>query len=344
MQTTRFATLSLAAATLLVAGLAVAPAAAQSTSEPLLSGPSVDTTDAEKSLVRRGFDGEMERLGQQPEIAAVEMLELSESERLVVDLVLGERAALIDGIVRANRSTIQEMGQSRKARDREGVREAMQKLQPALQPALDQGSLTDLISAALPDAKQTEFTTLLSDYNTAVRENRRAQAAERVGAGEDGEQRRGGGRGARRGGGMDAMGGPADFEAAPQFELELGDDGDAAADAPRRGRRGGERSGARGDAMRSLMQEIQASYGRLVAQSKDRQAELNDLLTSLDLSADQQAAIEATIAEVRESRGQNTETGEPSRQERVKLMRAIAQHLTAEQREVFRAEMRSRRN
>jgi len=313
----------------LIAGLATGAAFAQSTATepPLLSGPKVETDPSDESLVRRGFDGQMERTREQPELAALDLLGLSDEERAAVDKVLAKRAALVDGVVQANMETVSQLGQARRAQDREGVREATQALRIALEPVIEQGPLTEVVAAALPSDDRERFLSLIAEHHEATIEARRG----------DNPQRRGGRRG------LDAMeapgmGGPEGPGMDAPFELEVEPaEGDVVGAAPQR-RRGGEMN--RFGAMQSYMAEVRASYSRLVEDRQGKKDELDELLSSLDLTAEQQQAIEVTIREYRSNR---TGEGEPSRNERMKLMRAIAEDLTPEQRRALRDEFRKRR-
>ncbi|MFN7315176.1 MAG: hypothetical protein ACK5VN_05840, partial [Phycisphaerae bacterium] len=54
-----------------------------------LAGPKIAAKDAEKrTIVRRDFQGKLERLDERPEIAAVRMLPLDEATRAAVDTII----------------------------------------------------------------------------------------------------------------------------------------------------------------------------------------------------------------------------------------------------------------
>ena len=325
----------------IVAGLAGA-AIGQTDPKPLLSGPSVEPTSAPDTLVRRGFDGEMERVRGMPEVEAIELLELNAADRAAVDAVLDARAATIDAIVRTHMTTVNNLVNARRAGDRESMREAMQTLRPALEPVLAEGPLVDQLAAAMPEASRTRYREVVAEYHHAARAAaRERRLEERGGDAMDAPRRRPG-----RGAGPDGDGG--DWMEGPLGGLG----GDAAPgererrelDRPRRNADRAERGPRnRGAAMRGLMMEVGQSYARLIEDAQAQKGELDDLLGRLDLSAEQRQAIEAKLREAREARLAAGEGMQPDRQGRRQVMRAIAEELDAEQRRAFRGLLRERR-
>jgi len=347
--TTLFRTAALAAA----CGLAVTAAAqtAGAPAEPLLSGPAVESTENTPSLVRRGFDGAMERQRIQPETAALELLELNDAEGSAVDAVLTQRRALIDGIVRTNLTDVQRFFEAHKARDRGAMRAAMGDLRVALQPAIDEGPLFDLVAAALPASERDAYRAIVGEYHAAARDARRAEMAERAGRGDGPRRRRG--RDAPPGmGGPDAFDSdappPGDWMDGPLAGLGLDDappphDVDTLDRPARRGDRAPGPGGRELAAMRGLMHEVGMSYAGMVTDAQAQGDAFQDMLARLDLTDEQRASIESIMRTARESRLAAGDGLEPTREERRAITRAIAQELTLEQRRAFRELMREQR-
>jgi hypothetical protein len=349
---TRTRPIAAALALALVAGAALGQSDA---GEPLLRGPDVDGTLDTSTLVSRGFDGEMERLREQPEIAALRLIELDARTDAAVQAKLEARAATIDRIVRDNRETLSVFFQARKAKDRDGAREPMMVMREALRPVLEQGTLADLVAAELPESERERYTGLVHEYYRTAAEERRAQAGERrrgappeMMGGPDGA-----GRGPGPRGGPDATDDmTGDWIDGPLGDLgregPLGEPGEArrggpparAGDDARRDERPGGRRGRQHTiAMQSVMMEVQQSYVRLITEMKDRKDEFDGMLAELGLTPEQQGAIEGIIAQARAERSGD----EVTRDERRAMMMRIAQELTPEQRRAFREQLRGRR-
>ncbi|GAB4547081.1 MAG: hypothetical protein Tsb0013_06560 [Phycisphaerales bacterium] len=154
------------------------------TDDDVLSGPSVTDTqrDAPPTIVRRAFDGTLERPEGLPELAALDALELGEAARGAVDDALAERNALIDSILAEHLDLFGRMIQAFQARggvgngamDRDGRREMMQlfrEVGPVVGPVVERGSLRDEIAGALVGEARDHFVRMLEEYDEAVRED-----------------------------------------------------------------------------------------------------------------------------------------------------------------------------
>ncbi len=344
--------LVIAAALTASAGMALAVQPDAGNERPLLSGPRVETTQDADTLVRRGFDGEMERLPDLPEIAAIRLLELDDAARARVDAVLSDRAAKVDAIVKAHLPAVQSLAEARRSGDRASMREPMREIREALRPLAEEGALADIVAAGLPDSAQARYRELVAEYHEAtLRARLEARGME------PGQGRRGGAGGAGGAGAggpgmigpLDDLGmeGPGDDEESvdrPQRRRtgagQGAQDGTGEGQRDRQGRGGAEgRSGQRAVAMQSMLIEVQQSYMRIVGDLQAQKDEFDGVLDQLDLTPEQRGKIEGIIAEARSKR----EVGAPPDQaQRRAMMRAIAQELSPEQRRALREAMGGR--
>ena len=264
-----------AALTIALAGLACAQDATND--EDVLGGPSVtsgETGDA-PTIVRRSFDGTLERPEGMPEVAALEALTLDEASRKAVDDALAERHAMIDGILAENLDLFSRVIQAFQARggvgrgqiDREGRREMMElfrEVRPVVMPVVERGSLREEIALALDGDAKTHFEHMLDEFDEAVR--------------------------ADRGGGM-GMDGPRERPQRERGERgERGPQGERPERGPREGR--GEGRGGEMRAVLGVVREFGSSYERVIGQ---RVEDYNQMLDSLDVSSETRAKIEAAF-------------------------------------------------
>ncbi|MEM1423094.1 MAG: hypothetical protein AAGH64_03725 [Planctomycetota bacterium] len=201
------------ALTIALAGYACAQDATPDDSD-VLSGPSV-TSDADEkpTIVRRAFDGTLERPEGLPEIAALDALGLEGEARQRVDDALTERNAMIDGILAEHLDLFARMIQAFQARGSGGVsargqadsdvrREMaglLREVRPVVAPVVERGTLRAEIAGALDEDQRAVFEGMLDEYDAAVRAG--ADGMESMGGR---ERRRGGG--TRAGGMRDLMG------------------------------------------------------------------------------------------------------------------------------------------
>ncbi|MEM9083581.1 MAG: hypothetical protein AAGB34_08300 [Planctomycetota bacterium] len=170
---------------LLVLSLLAAPAIAEN--DPgILTGPPVEDTSTTESsdqmqrqtIVHRNFDGSLERIKGSPELAAIDQLHLSDEERLDVDNVLNERAAIIDSMVLENFNTLDDLRKLRNsetsARERMDVYKAFAE---TFRPLIDRGTMRDEVASVLSEDQREAFTGMLDEYHEAVRKD---QAEQRI--------------------------------------------------------------------------------------------------------------------------------------------------------------------
>lgn len=106
---------------LLVAFLLPPPAAAP---PDLLSGPAVAAEAAPPTLVRRDFEGRLEPLEEEPELAAIRLLAIDAARLARVEAIVVDRQREFDRIALAHYATIAEIGSLRAAPPRGAAREA----------------------------------------------------------------------------------------------------------------------------------------------------------------------------------------------------------------------------
>jgi hypothetical protein len=310
---------------------------------PLLTGPQVERTRDPDSLVHRGFDGEMERLPEMAEVAALRLLDLDEAARARVDRVLSERAAKVDAIVKQHLPAVQSLGEARRAGDRASMREPMREIREALKPLAEEGPLVEVVAGALPEGARAKYRELVAEYHAeALRERMTRRGGPGMGGpgGAGGPPEMGG-----PGGPLDELGmeGPGEFEQIPDRPQRRrgGPPDERAGNRGPRGGDGAERPGGQRVAgMQSMMIEVQQSYMRIVGDLQAQKDEFDGVLDGLDLTPEQRGKIEGVIAEARAKR----EVGSPpDRAQRGEMLRAIAQELSPEQRRALREALGGRR-
>lgn len=156
--------------------LLLSPATLAQDDATLLAGPSVKVEARATTLVVRAYDGTVTILDVPPAEAAIELLDLEADRAEAIDRILAQRAAIIDEVVIENIELLVELQSTRgnQQRRREIYRELTEKLAP-----LDaRGSLEDEISSVLNDEQRDTYRRLIREYDTALEDQARAQAAE----------------------------------------------------------------------------------------------------------------------------------------------------------------------
>ncbi len=236
-----------------------------------LAGPKIATKEADKrTIVRRDFQGKLERLEERPEIAAVRMLPLDEATRAKVDAIIAERAVVVSQITLENYETFLKMqgafqgGPPTTAEARRErvamVRELREVAKPLFEPAF-----ADTLAQALPPASGSELRSMVTEYREAL------IASE---AGNRGEQA--------------AMG--------DEMTGERADSADAK--RPQEGRRAARAERARQAIddqvyeVRQVGREMARSFQNFVA---DRQQKGEELYTLAEVTPEQRAKIDAIL-------------------------------------------------
>lgn len=271
-----------------------APTAAQPPAQnpAPLGGPSLAREAVRRTLVKRDFNGTLERLDIPAEEAALELLDLSEQEKTDVRLILAERAAILDKVVGENLPLLIQANNARESGDAVAGARYLRELSTQLRAFTARGRLSDELVAVLSPENGETLRTLVREYWQAVFED--ARAAARSAAPSDGMQ-------------------PSDPIAADR-------DG-----APRPG---AERPNAREMMRRELLAafgtEIRRSYERRIA---SRQGELDQLIAALDLDD----ATEGEIRRLFTDFAQQT-LGNSTPAQRTKLANDLFRLLTPDQR------------
>lgn len=285
-----------------------------------LAGPKVAPGDRPATLIERNMDGSMRRPDAPIAEAALERLELDEATRVKVELLLAERAGVIDSIVKQNLEALNTMRTDREARGPEVRMEHNRLLSEMFKPVLEKGPLESQVAALLPEAQRETYLGMIREHREAMiaerMRNARGPRGDGTGPGE--------GRGPRGGPGMDD---PMLFDdetpPPPRRRPEGRGEGrpEFAPGSPEAERRA---MAMQLDAMRF---EIQRSVERVTGERRDR---LESIVKELDLTPEQEAKVTALLRQ----RGEALRNDDPAA--RREIMRAIAEELSPEQRAKFR--------
>ncbi|CAG0954715.1 hypothetical protein PHYC_00398 [Phycisphaerales bacterium] len=163
-----------------------------------LAGPKVSAPEQKKTLAQRDMEGRVVRLETRPEAAALDLLSLTPEERIAVDKVLTDRAALVSKTLFDNMEICLKVQNARQAGDRDGMPALMREFREAAEP-LFTPSLLDQLAGMLPEAKRAELRSLVKEYLTALAEDQENRAMNE-GKPDEGAPRRGPGPDGRAGG------------------------------------------------------------------------------------------------------------------------------------------------
>jgi hypothetical protein len=272
-----------------------------------LAGPKIAAKDAEKrTIVRRDFQGKLERLEERPEIAAVRMLPLDEATRAKVDAIIAERAVVVSQITLEHYELFAKFqgafapGPVSAESRRERVALVREVAKPLFEPAF-----VETLAKAMPEEHGNELREMVGAYREAVMAS---DAAERGGQTETRDET--------------MMSGEAEGAKAADEEK-----------SPTEGRRGG-----RGDRMRRAI-DAQVYEVRLVGREMgksfqtfiaDKQQRAEDLYALVDVTPEQRAKIDAIVRKDGEAAA--LMPTDAQRRERFQKILAV---LTPEQRKKF---------
>lgn len=314
---------------------------------PVLAGPDVSGDAHPAKLIERNLDGSMRPSEIPIAEKALELIDLDEATRSAVDVLLEERAALIDAIVKENLDTINAMRNGRKKGDRNARREHMRQMMELFRPVLKDGPLEMQIAELLPEAQREQYLGLIREHREMMRAERRAR-------GPRGPRDP---RGDKDGPGF-APGGPPDGPMLFDDEMPPPPP-DADAPPPRgKGERGRPHDGRRGAGrdiapggpgagpgggpgmmlaqMHELGIEIRRSIERVTGERLDR----IDMLTKvLDLTPEQQGKVREILRRGSEA----VRNARDRRAARREMMQSLAAELSPEQREKLREFMGAER-
>lgn len=159
------ATLMLAAASSVIAQPATEPQAPD-----LLRGPAMKTTEPSgpaRTLVRRDFEGKLERLETRPEAAAIGVMEFDAATRAALDELTTRRAAEINAALRANMPLFLEIQAANQSGDRAGAAPLIRKLVAAA-PGIFSPPLANRYAALMSAQDAATFRAMVDEYNQAV--------------------------------------------------------------------------------------------------------------------------------------------------------------------------------
>jgi hypothetical protein len=149
---------------------AAAPSLAQNADDPVpLGGPKVETRDAERrhTLVERDFDGKLKRVDD-PVVAALELLDLSDADRAAAQDVLDARAAAMDALVRDHLKEIAELASARQSGDQAAARRLLADLLQKAKPITSKGTVLEQVKAVLSNKDGAELERLVKEYTAAT--------------------------------------------------------------------------------------------------------------------------------------------------------------------------------
>lgn len=307
-------------------GMAALPLSAQTEpapSEPAiqenpLAGPAVGAGET-PSLVKRDFEGKLERIETRPETAAIELITLTPEQRELVNDVLRRRSADVQRVLDDNLEMFLQLQAARQGGDRQEMMTLMRDFRVVAEPLL-KPSLFNQIRDVLPQDQRAEFARLVDEYIEALA----AEPDPMGGMGMQRGQRRGIGGDAAR----DAKGEPVPD---PDTDTRLGD-------GPKEGKRNGPPTGAparRRVEMNLLIREMARDFGDMV---EERREHTDELLKVIGATEEQEAKIRAIIRE-----NGDTASLKPTAEQRSERFQKILKELTPEQRRALMDWQRGRR-
>lgn len=161
------------------------PSPAPPQSAPL-AGPKVEIAPAPeaRSLVRRGFNGDVEVLSVEADVAAIDLLALSEEQRAIFDRLRNERSALFSRTIRENFDLLLQFGSiDAKSQPAEFVA-LLRRTGEALHDYRARGTMLREMGPHLTTAQRAEARALIGEYVRARAEAIRRELGGEAGAAE----------------------------------------------------------------------------------------------------------------------------------------------------------------
>lgn len=172
-------------AVVVAAGWSVAVGQQSQPQDPL-AGPKVKETQEERSLIKRNFEGRVQRLDITPDEAAVELLSLDSDVQKRVRTVLDDYNATLDRLVTGNLEMLVKFTSTPGRRERiELIREAKE----AFKDLEAKGKLRERVSKELPKEQAERYESLIKGYwdvliDDAVQQASKEEKAKAPGRGE----------------------------------------------------------------------------------------------------------------------------------------------------------------
>lgn len=126
----------------------------------------------ERSIVQRDFQGRLKKLEDNPALVGLGKLALGEEERARVEKVIGDRAAALDAIVRANLKLIIELAQAKQSGDAEATNRFQAQVLEKASPYFKRGPLMNEVRPALTEEHAAELKRMVDEYNAVAAEER----------------------------------------------------------------------------------------------------------------------------------------------------------------------------
>lgn len=127
----------------------------------VLKGPKVGETQTQRSLVRRNFQGRVQRLEMSPDEAAIDLLSLDAATRAKVDKILSERATILDRVVIGNLDLLGELQQTN---DRRGRLKLLGDFREKLKDLEARGTLREEVEKVLPKEQAQRYRDQIDGY------------------------------------------------------------------------------------------------------------------------------------------------------------------------------------
>lgn len=146
-----------------------------------LSGPSATPSrpaDAKPTLVRRDFNGKVERLERTPEESAADLLGLDEATRKKITDLMGHRAMILDDFVAKNLDLLTKFGQAAAAGNKSDLLSLLRETFDKLSDLRRGGPLEAQIAALLTPEQAKAFKAFIAEYYEALVAERQASPDE----------------------------------------------------------------------------------------------------------------------------------------------------------------------
>lgn len=140
-----------------------------------LAGPKVEQSPRQATLTQRGYTGELAPLEAPPEVAALDLLGLSDAQWAPVNEALAQRAASIDAVVRRHIRTLVELQSAKATGDTSEQRRLMGLIVEDLRGLRRGGRFVDQVASALPEDKRDTYRRLVRERHLADYQQIRAQ-------------------------------------------------------------------------------------------------------------------------------------------------------------------------
>jgi hypothetical protein len=288
---------------------AVAPAPAVEPANPM-GGPNVKpatTTPEKPTLVKRDFAGKLQPLDARPEYVALDLLELSPTEKSAIDTLRTERATRISQVLQKHYTLFLDIQGDNQSGDRAKAMGKIRELRQA-EPDLFDPPLSERLTAALSTENKDIFNDVLAEYAKAEAADRTPPKTPGAGTGEDSMR-----------------------------------DMDPAAPAPdARPRRRAAPQGATPPAFDARRRETMLTMREIGGSLKATVQERNDRSATFMKAISASPELEEKIREILRASGANNPGAEPSAEARAETTRKIFALLTPEQRAQWLAASREK--